>query len=607
MNQVEVTKKRSVKKGLGLILICLFAVPALLQFQNCAPIGDTIIQEGIGASNSSGSGGDYGSNDGSLMDPPVLPQDPEIIDPCLDNKDPSLFTQLNNQSFSVGMDVGAGTTSPRSLEVFGSPGEGELQTMVLRCTLVQRDMAGNNSNILNVGCNNQAFQVQGDGSYRAIIRLQQGRNTECVAGTVEVRYRAEDQCGARTPERSFTVTVSDGCRPEVKKMANDARNGARLGSKVDIDGNFLVASADGDTNANGDLAGAAYVFRREGTSWVQEAKLLPQDSAGMLERAGVSAVAISGNTVAVGSSGRGANSAGAVYIFRRGSGGGWTQTQRLDPVGGNANGGDWFGFDVAFSGSRLVVGAPRSAISGTVEAGAVYSFIDSGGSFSSEAVLTASSPIARSWLGFSVDVAGNSVAAGAPVNDLFVTDHPGYAYVFQGSGSNWSQAQLQVNNTPNRARFGFDVTVHGSRVAVGAPFAGAGFVAVFSQSGENWSSLRVNAPRGSTTFGSSVALQVNTLLVGAPSDNSKKGAVFHYDLDGSNQQTESRFKLMARDRNDEPESPVQRPGEFGNAVALDAGRAAVGSWAKFLFANELDHTTQDVDRGGAIYIVELLQ
>ncbi len=588
-------RKKTISKFFGVILLSLLVGPFLLQFQNCAPIGG-------GSEDLSSSSGDLGDG-GSLINPGQI----DLEELCRNNQPPELFTQLSDQNFAVGMEVGAGTSANSNLRVFGTPGQGETQAMSLRCRVTQTDSSGNSRTVLNVGCNNQNFQVQDDGSYRATISLRQANNTQCMSGTVEVRYRAEDQCGASTPERVFSVSVSDACRPEIKLVANDARNGARLGSQVDIDGNFLVVSADGDSNANGDLAGAAYVFRREGANWVQEAKLLPQDDPGVLDRGGLSAVAILGQTVALGVPSRGGANQGAVYIFRRGAGGTWSQTQRLDPVGGNPNGGDWFGFDLALSASRLAIGAPRTHQGGVAEAGAVYSFVESGGVFILETVLMSATPLARSWLGFSIDTAGNRVAAGAPVNDLFATDRPGSAVVFQGSGTSWTQTDLQMNNTPNGARYGFDVALHGNRVAVGAPFAGSGFVAVFAENGGNWSPLRIDAPRGTTTFGSSLALQVNTLLIGAPSDNSKRGAVFHFDLDGSAQQNQSRFKIMARDRNNEPQDPVQKPGEFGSSVAVDAGLAAIGSWAKFLYANELNHTNRDVDRGGALYLVELLQ
>ena len=97
---------------------------------------------------------------------------------------------------------------------------------------------------------------------------------------------------------------------------------AHFGSAVDIDGTTLVVGAPDDP-VNGDAAGAAYIFERGAWvgEWTQVARLEavasdPEDHFGY-------AVAVDGDTVAVGSWGDDfmANAAGLVYVFERDIGG----------------------------------------------------------------------------------------------------------------------------------------------------------------------------------------------------------------------------------------------------------------------------------------------
>jgi hypothetical protein len=75
-----------------------------------------------------------------------------------------------------------------------------------------------------------------------------------------------------------------------------------------VDGEVIVAGdhADGEM---GSLAGAAYVFRFDGATWVQEQKLLPDRG----ELAFGWAVAVGRDVIVVGARSHGF---GAAYVFR---------------------------------------------------------------------------------------------------------------------------------------------------------------------------------------------------------------------------------------------------------------------------------------------------
>ena len=156
-------------------------------------------------------------------------------------------------------------------------------------------------------------------------------------------------------------TASAGLR-ETKLTANDGKPGDEFGASVAMSGNTIVLGAN-RVGENGTIA--AYVFVREGPSWVQQAKLTPADSEPVFGNA--ISVAISGDLVVLGVPGA------AVYSFAR-SGTEWVQTAKLTTAGPLQGAGD-FGHSVAILGNTALVGAPRAFNPETsLFSGAFYQF-----------------------------------------------------------------------------------------------------------------------------------------------------------------------------------------------------------------------------------------
>lgn len=148
-------------------------------------------------------------------------------------------------------------------------------------------------------------------------------------------------------------------------QASDGVTGTRFGAAVAVQGTTLVAGAD-ESGRGG--RGAAYVFEREGGSFVQRAKLTAAD--GVSGDQFGSAVAIAGDRVAVGArlDDIGTNdSQGSVHLFRRPAAG-WgapvAAASKIFPADGQAV--DLLGSGVALAGP--VVAAPAS--NGTTARGA---------------------------------------------------------------------------------------------------------------------------------------------------------------------------------------------------------------------------------------------
>ena len=238
------------------------------------------------------------------------------------------------------------------------------------------------------------------------------------------------------------------------------------------------------------------------------------------------------------------SSRGAAYVFRRESET-WVDEHKLTASDGAA--GDRFGFSVSLDSRRVVVGADGDDSS----RGAAYVFRrinrlfkrpkrpkpvhdpseNSGISVShwvEEDKLTASDGAAGDRFGFSVSLDGTWVVVGADGADSF----RGSAYVFRRKGRSWVEKhKLTAGDGAAGDRFGFSVSLYGNRVVVGARgddrSRGAAYVSRLE--GDDWvQEQKLTAGDGAAgdSFGSSVSLDSRRIVVGAEGDDSFRGSAY---------------------------------------------------------------------------------
>lgn len=150
----------------------------------------------------------------------------------------------------------------------------------------------------------------------------------------------------------FARVLGPSWSQEARRPASDGTANDGMGFSIAISGDTVVAGAGGETVSGQALAGAAYVFVRSGSSWIQQAKLVADDPTANSILG--ESVAIHGNTIVVGGS-RQNNWRGAVYVFTR-TGGTWSTTPQKLTLGGAAEN-EFFGRSVSVNGNTLVVGA----------------------------------------------------------------------------------------------------------------------------------------------------------------------------------------------------------------------------------------------------------
>jgi hypothetical protein len=465
-------------------------------------------------------------------------------------------------------------------------------------------------------------------SYKHVIPVHRRLNAS---------YRLE-ACNAGGCTPSFTVDLGINLAQAIGYMkASNAGASDQFGLAVALsgDGGTLAVGApnedssltgvtagsvnEASSGSNAPESGAVYVFARVAGAWSQQA-YIKASNAGANDNFGI-AVALSadGNTLAVGArseassltgvtpglvdeatSGNGASSAGAVYVFTR-SAGTWSQHAYVKASNAGVNG--FFGNAVALSGdgNTLAVGATFESSAATgiggnqvyscsapttncaSFSGAVYVFTRSAGSWSQQAYVKASNTGGSDVFGSAVALSGdgNTLAVGAPREDSSLTgvtagtvdevtsgnraSESGAVYVYTRVAGTWSQqAYVKASNTGAGDGLGMSVALSsdGNTLAVGAPLedsaltgvtagsiseaasgnsaSASGAVYVFARGAGVWSQeayVKASNGEGSDQFGTSVALS-------ADGNSLAVGAPFE---DGSGSSIGSEFDNFAAD------------------------------------------------------------
>jgi hypothetical protein len=438
------------------------------------------------------------------------------------------------------------------------------------------------------------------GASSAPVALPEGETT-----LITVQVTAAD--GTTTQSYSIDVTRLDAAAfaQQAYIKASNAGRGDLFGHSVALDGDTLVVGApeeSGDANSTANSpndnasppSGAAYVFTRIGGVWSQQAYLKASNA--------------------------GDSDLGA---------------------------GDEFGYSVALDGDTLVVGARRengdtnstaaTPNDNSTHAGAAYVFTRSEGVWDQQAYLKASNARAGDEFGGSVALDGDSLVVGAReedgsadstvANTIPVEPQTGAAYVFTRSAGVWSQqAYLKASNAERFDRFGHSVAIDDDTLVVGAQdeagdvsstaatpnnnLSRAGAAYVFTRSAGVWNQqayLKASNARISNRFGHSVALDGNTLVVGAQAENGsinstaensnddapKAGAAYVFTRDGSVWSQQAYLKAHNADEGD----------WFGSSVALAGDTLVVGAHGE---AGDANSTTASPNNNapyaGAAYV-----
>jgi hypothetical protein len=308
-----------------------------------------------------------------------------------------------------------------------------------------------------------------------------------------------------------------------KITASDATAGDFFGTAVGISGNYAIIGASGKKTTEG----AAYIFGRSGTTWTEIAKL---DRPASSKYFGNS-VAISGDTVIVGN-----YQVKEAYAFVR-SGAKWPLQQKLVPKDGTEI--DSFGEAVAISGDTAIIGAGHFCNPGTTSKAAAYFFTRTGTVWTEQQKVADTDPTNNDCFGSAVSLSGDWAIIGAGGYDK-PAENTGTAYIYERSGSVWSlRQQLKNPDDDDGDIFGNNVALSGKYAIISSPFASSNIGAAFIYSCTDMGWIMEKKIAGSTVsatpnyFGDTVAIDGPYVIVGNKNNKdiaTDQGAAFSFKM-----------------------------------------------------------------------------
>lgn len=196
-----------------------------------------------------------------------------------------------------------------------------------------------------------------------------------------------------------------------------------------------------------------------------------------------------------------------------------------------------------------------------------------------ESYVKAPSVEAGATFGSAIALSGDTLAVGAPAG----ADPAPAVFVYERRAGEWTaSATVRGLNTEFGDSFGASVVLDGDTLVVGAPgesgngessasndLPGAGAVYVFVRSGSRWEQqayIKAVSPEARASFGAAVDIDGNTVVVGAPGESGVSGAAFAFSRVDSDWLFQGRL---------EPELPLGAGDVFGHDVAVLGDTIAV--------------------------------
>ena len=282
-------------------------------------------------------------------------------------------------------------------------------------------------------------------------------------------------------------------------------------------------------------------------------------------------VAINGTLAVVGSPGYESKSGRAYGLVQNGTS--W-KFQVLESTAASVGAG--YGRSVAINGKTAIVGAPL-AYESAVQSGTVSTFNWNGTSWVFQTTFAPKDGANGDGFGTSVAVSGTTAIVGAPNKTVTGLANRGAAYLLALNGTT-TPTSTELSEPGGGAAgdlFGSSVAINGSSVVVGAPgwSSGRGTAYLYLHS-TNWlpvGSLVAGDGAIGDAFGSSVSISGSSVLVGAPSasclSQGHEGAAYLFTQTASSGWTQTN-KITASDG---------APGEsFGSSVSIDGANSIIG-------------------------------
>ena len=344
----------------------------------------------------------------------------------------------------------------------------------------------------------------------------------------------------------------------------------KLGSSVSISGDLAVI---GDPAALGDI-GQVCTYQRSDEKWSLVDCLTPDsENLDLIQKFG-NVVSLSGNRIVISAEKKQQGKSGVAYVYQRYADSWLLEAELVSP---NLYPNDKFASTISTFENYIAIGSQGVAAS---HEGAVYIFKNTGTGWVNDIVLTPSSSFKSSHFGASVMLSGEYLIIG---DDDHGRAHEGSAYIYRRQDGIWNlQASLKGGIVTKSAKYGTSVAISKNYAVIGAKSENnplikknkkSGAVYVYKRTGKLWSNQKKLTASDSShgdSFGSSVAISENYLLIGAENANNSKGTTYLFR--NINDVWTEVFKFEADD-------PWPQD-NFGNAIAIAQDYIVIGSHNK---------------------------
>jgi hypothetical protein len=316
--------------------------------------------------------------------------------------------------------------------------------------------------------------------------------------------------------------------------------GDQFGYSVAIDGDIIIVGAPYDVGAHGD-SGSAYAFQRSGVLW-SSGSMLPTELEQAGDEQGLS-VDFDGEWAMVGCPGRGSDQGAVRPIEWTGSG--WDSHGGVTLTGGAAAG-DRYGSAVAVESGTLMASAPADSYDPYTHAGSLITYNWTGAAWSYDQKIYCPDAMDDGAFGGPIDLdeSGTVAIVGMPGYDATPGDatYAGRAYIFSQPMAVWGLSQTLANpnpDSPDGEYFGSGVALDGDTALVGGFWDDGhlGSAYFYTRRAAGFSQVQkvtvTDEPLLTLYFGRSVALDNGTAVIGADGANSATvsdcGAAFVYN------------------------------------------------------------------------------
>ena len=274
---------------------------------------------------------------------------------------------------------------------------------------------------------------------------------------------------------------------QAKLVADDRDGDDRLGYSVCINGDRAILGArwkydESDSNNVVRYAGAAYVYKRDGENWTQEAKFMAPKT-GRDDRFGCS-VSISGEFAAVGADGEDhdlaesnfVDDAGSAYLYKK-NGGNWDYFTKI--IANDRFMDSGFGHSIAISDDYLLIGAyfdsyDQNHQNYKMMSGSAYMYDFDGTNWNWNKKIVASDRTGGDYFGIKVALSGEHAIIGATGGDKDQNGEnalyqAGAAYLYEFVDTVWvEKTKLSASDRQKEDYFGTSVGISNQFAFVGA-------------------------------------------------------------------------------------------------------------------------------------------